>query len=137
MRNCIYKSKWLRCTVVVVIMLAFVLCFAACNEDNDAKDFENRLKNKGYDVRHVAVDNLDEYMEDEVPGAEWSVVGTIGDVWNGAEYEFVIVIKCNDESSAKAAETVLTVNAGSEGLTVKRDNDLIFLGTEKGVNDAL
>ena len=120
--------------LVVVLIISACFCFVACGALD--KMYIKRLSSKGYSVEEISPENLGEYMEDEVEGAEWVLVGTIGDVRNDDESEFVLVIGCNSKSSAENNESALKASAAKEGLSVARSGKFIILGTEKGVIDA-
>lgn len=118
--------------VIAVLSLVAILtvCLVACNNQ---KDFEKRLKDKDYIVTSMTSEQLEDIVGESIAEVEWAVMGMKGS--SLGEGDYVVVIKCKNESDAKDAEKELGEGM-EDGFKFVRKGKIVILGTEKAVEDA-
>lgn len=116
--------------LLLVSLLA--VCLTACNPDeNEAiAGYREKLQAKGYDNFEVVdkTDNKADYI------MIWTLSATKnGEGENAAVADYVTVTEFKSEEDAKAYAEKIVV----EGVTVKCEGVMVFMGTEQGVADAM
>ncbi len=123
------KKKSIAIVSVILLILVLGVCLSACNAEN----FENKLKNKGYNVtvegqNGAFVMTFNSLLSSEYKGkVEWVVSASKG-------IDSVKIFKFDNLKDAKTFET--SGEYVIYGNKIYRTTTCVIVGTEQGVRDA-